>query len=433
MPDKTPKNAKSPLKNAADADKKPVENSDEKLASSFRKADRSAVKHSGKKSRANAVMLGLGVVGILGGVGCALAGVLMPREMLPDLTFPVVPSAVETDNNIYSKLTGLKSTAEAVNGPAYCIQTPNGTDGARPQVGLNQAGVVFEAIAEAGITRFAAIYQNPTSAVIGPIRSLRIYYLEWDTPFDCTIVHAGGAEDALAAVSRGGYRDLTENYTYMYRGSNAARRWNNLFTTSGLLAQMANDRGYDKSDVKGFSRLTPEEAARARVDAGAEPLVITAPASGDTSAVKAAVANVAVNFGGLANFNVRYTYDAERNVYARGFESGAAHEIYVCPEENLGEVNPEGTCSLEQLAPSVVVAMEVAEKRAADGYHEDITTVGSGKAWVFQNGQAIVGSWSKSSVKDQIKFFDASGAEIKLVPGQTFVEAVPGYGSVEYN
>ena len=363
----------------------------------------------------------------------AAVGLLMPKQVAPELSFPLLPTTKNDGHNLYSNLTGeVLASAELANAPAYCVQTPNGMDGARPQAGLNQAGVVFEAIAEAGITRFAAIYQNPTSAVIGPIRSLRLYYLEWDTPFDCTIVHAGGAPDALAAVSHG-YRDLTENYSYMYRGSAAERRWNNLFTTAGLLAKMNNDRGYGGSEIKGFARMTPEEALKARVDAGAPKLVITEPAAGNTSEVKAAVNNVAVNFGNLTNFNVRYQYDAASNTYARSFASGAAHEVYVCPEEDLGEKNPESVCELKQLKPSVVAVIQVNEKRASDNYHEDITTVGTGKAWVFQNGQVSTGSWSKATVADQIKFFDESGAEVKLVPGQTFVEAVPGYGSVDFS
>ena len=76
--------------------------------------------------------------------------------------------------------------------------------------------------------------------------------------------------------------------------------------------------------------------------------------------------------------------------------------------------------------------MIVPEKKASDNYHEDITTVGSGEAYVFQNGIAIKGTWKKDSVADQIRFYDESGIEIALAPGQTFVEAVPGYGSVEY-
>ena len=305
-------------------------------------------------------------------------------------------------------------------------------DGARPQAGLNEAGVVFEAIAETGITRFAAIYQNSSSAIIGPIRSLRLYYLEWDTPFDCTIVHAGGAPDALSAVSRG-YKNLDENYTYMYRGTYGARRWNNLFTTSSYLLKMNSERGYGGSDVKGFTRMTPAESLVSRVDnLVGEKLVIYEASSGKTSDINAKVSSMAVNFGRMVNFNVRYDYDPAGNVYLRSYESGTAHDIYACPSSDLGEKNPEDNCELKQLTPAVVAVMVVNEKRASDDYHEDITTTGSGEAYVFQNGIAIKGTWKKPSVAEQIKFYDENGVEIGLAPGQTFVEAVPGYGSVEY-
>ena len=144
-----------------------------------------------------------GIVGVVAGIGCLLVGIFGVKIVGADVVFPRVGEA-ENREVSYSDLTGEPlADAAAKTAPVYCIQTPNGTDGARPQAGLNEAGVVFEAIAEAGITRFAAIYQNPSSAVIGPIRSLHIYYLEWDTPFDCAIVHAGGSGDALAAVAAG--------------------------------------------------------------------------------------------------------------------------------------------------------------------------------------------------------------------------------------
>ena len=412
MREKKLKKSKLPLENSKKPSKKPVEN-------------------SGKKS--SKVFMILGLLGLIGGIACIVAAFLLPKVSLFEANFPKIPSK-NTDDKIYSKLTGVElGSSEELTAPAYCIQTPNGTDGARPQAGLNQAGVVFEAIAEAGITRFAAIYQNPTSAVIGPIRSLRIYYLKWDTPFDCTIVHAGGAPDAIAAVSRGGYKDLTENRTYMYRGTVGTRRWNNLFTTSALLAKMNADRNYGGSNINGFSRMTPSESLVSRVNnLVEEKLDILKPSSGKTSSLVAKVPAIAIDFGRLANFNVRYNYDLTSNTYLRSYASGAAHEVYVCPEGDLGEKNPENVCELKQLAPSVVVAIVVSEKRASDNYHEDITAVGSGKAYVFQNGTVVSGTWKKASDSEQIRFYADDGSEIALAPGQTFVEAVPEYGSVEY-
>lgn len=390
-------------------------------------------KSNGTWDKKSLTFLIIGIVGVVGGIGCLLFGLLGCKNNATEVIFSEI-SASENGDKVYSDLTGdLLTDAALKTAPAYCIQTPNGTDGARPQAGLNEAGVIFEAIAESGITRFAAIYQNPSAAVIGPIRSLRIYYLEWDTPFDCTIVHAGGSGDALAAVSSGGYKDLSEDYDYMYRGTYGSRLWNNLFTTSTYLKKFSTDHGYNTSNIQGFKRMTPDESGKARVNAGAkEKLNIVKAAAGNTSEVAAEVTNIALNLGGWSDFNVSYNYDATTNTYFRSYGSGVAHEVYACDAADLGEKNPEDVCSLTQMNPAVVVAIMVKENRASDNYHEDITTIGTGDAYIFQNGTVIKGTWSKGAKDQQIKFFGEDGSEAALAPGQTIVTAVPTYGSVEY-
>ena len=408
---------------------------DEDLKAAFEGESKKPRKSEGKSSKKKKYLWFLipGICTSVIGIALIVVGVLMLGQSVTATSYPQVPSK-ETKNATYSLLTGEKLEGEASQkAPAYCIQTPNGTDGARPQAGLNEAGVIFEAVAEAGITRFAAIYQEPSSGIIGPIRSLRIYYLEWDTPFDCTIVHAGGASDAISALSSGGYKELDENNTYMYRGSVASRRWNNLFTTSTDLQQYSEKIGKNESDIKGFARLTPEESKKAQATgANGHELEITKPAEGNTSEVESAVSDISLKFGGIATFNVNYTYDAESNTYLRSYANGLPHEVYKCPSGDLSGKNPEDQCELTQMAPSVVVAMIVPERRAADNYHEDIDTLGSGDAYIFQNGIAIKGTWNKASTEDQIKFKDVEGKEVKLAPGQTFISAIPNYGSVDY-
>ena len=387
-----------------------------------------------KPSKTWVTLLTLGIIGMVGGIACAVTAFLLPAPEVEEDTYPELPSS-STSEKIYSNLTGLEISSKSDNNlPTFCVQIPNGTDGARPQAGLDKAGVIFEAIAEAGITRFAAIYQGPQSSVIGPIRSLRLYYLQWDTPFDCTIVHAGGADDALAAVKNGGYKDLSESLSYMYRISSGVRRWNNLFTNGAMLNQFAKDYGYTTSTVNGFSRMTPEESDKARVDETvAEKLVITKPAVANTSEVKPKAPNIVIRFGAVPTYNVRYTYDASTNKYARTYENNNINEVYTCPDGDNGKVAPENACQkVASLTPSVVVAIVVEERKAADNYHEDITAVGSGEAYIFQNGTLIKGGWSKATVTDQIKFNDANGREVKLAPGQTIIEAVPTYGAIEY-
>ena len=351
-------------------------------------------------------------------------------------------SKLEEKTYIYDNLTGQIIEDEKINSmPINCIQIPNGTDGARSQAGLNQASIIFEAIAEAGITRFAAIFKNPTVSAIGPVRSLRIYYLQWDTPFDCTIVHAGGAPDALAALKSGGYRDHTENYTYMYRSaknSTLNRRWNNLFTNPTGLTGFNQDHGYNTSNPKTFPRLTPFESEEQREELDAKIAAYTEYAANPDDYEKpiepaSLVTSIKFRFGNLKNFNPVYTYNKESNTYLRAYESGQAHTVYNCSQDLTGKITPEVSCGEPiQLAPSVVIAMIVQESKASDNYHEAITTIGSGKAYIFQNGTAIEGTWEKSSAAEQIVFRNSEGEIVSLAPGQTWISAIPNSGSVTY-
>lgn len=371
-----------------------------------------------------------------GGIGVLIFTLVQSKPEGKEPTFSVSEKWADETSKTLSPLTGEELEDPSLsNAPAFCIQIPNGLDGARPQVGLNEAGVIFEAIAEAGITRLAAIFQNPTSSIIGPIRSLRMYYLEWDTPFDCTIVHAGGADDAIKAVSSGKYRDLTENYAYMWRGNSYGalnRQWNNLFTSANYLKSFNETNGFTTSNIKSFQRETKKNAEISRVKDNSEnPLDIDSGTENSVNIINAKVNNIVINYGGDAYFNPTYTYNPKTNSYDR-FYNGEPHMSYNCTGE-LGEVTPEETCGDPvQISPKVVIAMKVNESKAADGYHESITTTGSGEAYIFQNGEVIDGFWEKSSKDSQIIFKDEKKIELKLIPGQTWISAIPNYGSVDY-
>ena len=410
--------------------KKSKEKAEAKLVEDIDKAF--AINEKPEKSKKKLVFLICGIVAFLGGAGCLVFAILSPGKVLSDLTFPTIPSekAVKTDA-VYSDLTGEElADASLKNSPIYCIQTPNGLDGARPQTALNEAGVVFEAIAEGGITRFAAIYQNPESGIIGPIRSLRIYFLDWDVPFDCTVVHAGGSIEAVNEVKK--YKHLSEDPTYMYRGNYNYHLWNNLFTSPSLLANHSDTYQYTSSSAKGFTRVTEEAAEKDRIDSLANKLNIVEPSSSDTSELIPEASTITFSFGSGANFSPVYQYNTSTNTYDRHYASGSAHEVFSCSEEELYGKDPQDACSTTQLSPSVVIAMIVDERLSSDGVHEAITTIGSNTAYVFQNGKAIKGTWKKNSREKQIHFYDESGEEIPLIPGQTWISAIPTYGSVDY-
>jgi hypothetical protein len=293
----------------------------------------------------------------------------------------------------YSPLTGEKVADEAATKQAVtAIMIENSPD-ARPQSGLKQAGIIYEAIAEGGITRFLTLHQQDKPQLIGPVRSLRMYYVDWLASYNASVAHIGGSATALAEIRNGKYRDIDQFF-------NAGSYWratdryapHNVYTSFERLDALNKSRGYNESTFTGFARTdgTPN------------------PTSGAT--------NIKINFSGPA-FNTSYAYDKDANRYNRSV-GGAAHND-----------REEG-----QLTPTVVIALKVDMHRIfEDGYREDIKAVGNGKATIFQNGNVQEVNWSKPTRESPILFTDADGKEVPLVRGQTWIAAVPnGSGSISW-
>ena len=316
----------------------------------------------------------------------------------------------------YSQLTGVEvATKELAEGPVTGVMIPNDTYGARPQAGLRSAGVVFEAICEGGITRLLALFQSEKAELIGPIRSVRMYYISWAAAFNAGIIHYGGNMDALAEIRNGSYRDLDQmlDNSASWRDPNRTNP-DDAFTSSDRIDALNASKGYTSSVFTGFKR---EDLSKPAVTTTTATTTDSTGATVSETASLPAATNITVHISG-ENFDSSYIYNAATNTYARS-QDGAPHL------DNKGD----------QITPSTVIAIHVDENSSSyPENHEEITTIGSGQATIFQNGVAIEGTWSKSGQFDQIIFTDASGAEIPLVRGQTWIVAIPNaYGSVSYN
>jgi hypothetical protein len=293
----------------------------------------------------------------------------------------------------YSPLTGEPVANEAATKQAVTgVMIENSPD-ARPQSGIKNSGVVFEAIAEAGITRFLVLYQQEKPQLIGPVRSLRLYDIDWFSPFDASIAHVGGSAAALSEVRDGNYRDLDQffNGDSYWRASDRYSP-HNVYTSFARLDALNSAKGYTTSTFTGFSRIDGKPVAKP-----------------DATSININISS--------SLYNSSYIYDAKTNTYARS-QDGAPHTD-----------REDG-----QITPNVVVAIRVDETtEMQDGYREVITTSGSGNATIFQNGTAIPATWHKADSESQIYFTDSTGKDIPLVRGQTWIAAVPnGEGSVSW-
>jgi len=308
------------------------------------------------------------------------------KKTAPKLKVPAI---------IYSTLTGLPVADSSVNQrPVTGVMIENSLD-ARPQSGLGDAGVVFEAVAEGGVTRFLALYQDTTPANVGPIRSARPYYVQWAMGFDAAYAHVGGSPDALNDITAWHTKDMNQFYNgaYYHRVSNRAAP-HNVYTGIDTLNQLESKKGYT-STYTGFAR--GKEAA------------VTPPT----------VTSIDFHLSGVY-YDPHYAYNATTNSYDRS-------------EYNAPHIDANTN---KQLSPKVTIAIVVPLARgdldSSGAYYSNYNVTGSGPAYIFQNGTLINATWNKAATGAPLTFTDASGQPVPLNPGQTWITAVSATNQVSY-
>lgn len=332
------------------------------------------------------------VVLIVLGLAAAAYFLLFAKKEEPAPAKPQTQVTAPEPTTVMNTLTG-RQVDPAVNKiPVTAVMIENSRE-ARPQSGLQEAGVVFEAIAEGGITRYIALYQDTAPESIGPVRSVRPYYIDWAFAFNPSIAHVGGSPEALQLLKTLKAQDLDQGAN----GSSFDRvtsRYapHNVYTSFARLQALQQKKGFTSSEFTGFVFKEKAEPA-------------------ETPAAN----TVNVNISG-ALYNSSYTYDKASNTYLRAL-AGTAHN-----DERTGK----------QIAPSNVVVMTMPYSIQSDRIHSQYGTIGSGEVQIFQDGSVVKGTWHKTSRESQITFVGADGQPIELSPGQTWLTAVNDSNKVAY-
>lgn len=297
---------------------------------------------------------------------------------------------VPEPTTIASRMTGVEVPIALNALPVTGVMIENSPD-ARPQAGLNQADLVFEAIAEGGISRFLVLFQESQPEHIGPVRSVRPYYLDFLVPYDAALSHAGGSAEALAQIRSQGIKDLDHGANGpTYQRVNNRFAPHNLYTSRAKLLELQNRKGFTASNYTGFARKEKDTPA----------------ATPTARAIDLTISSFL--------FNPHYDYDPATNTYKRS-QGGKPHT-----DERSGS----------QIAPKVVIALVSSHHYA--GIYSVYQVTGSGPATIFQDGLAIAATWSKAGRSSEYVFKDAAGAVIPLNPGQTWISLVGTAGNIAY-
>jgi Protein of unknown function (DUF3048) N-terminal domain/Protein of unknown function (DUF3048) C-terminal domain len=338
------------------------------------------------------LVVGIALVGL---VGLVTGGILYSKakhkvayspklETKLEIAAPKPEPVAPAPTTAPSPLTGLPIAPELVNNPTVAIMIENSLE-ARPQSGLVDAGVVFEAIAEAGITRFMAVYQDKLPGLAGPVRSARPYYVQWAKGFDAGFTHVGGSPDGLAEIASTG----TPNLDDVGGANGPVYRIKDRFAPHNAYTDASRLTNYLK--IIGKSKSAYTWAAR-KPDA---------PLPTPTASI------ITPNISRYA-FNPVFNYDKTTNSYQRS-QAGEKH------------IDRD---TKSQLLPKVVVVLKMPVNLNEDGLHMVYGAIGSGEATIFQDGGVTIGKWTKLKISDNLQFFDSAGAEVKLNAGQVWVTVI---------
>lgn len=313
------------------------------------------------------------------------------------------------------------------------IMIENSKD-ARPQSGLSSADVLYEAVAEGGITRFLAIFYCQDAPFVGPVRSARVHFMKMLREYGeyPLYAHVGGANcdaetgsgckngakaDALGLISKlgwAGYNDMNQfsvPYPYFWRDYD---RLPGVATEHTVYS--ATKKLWDYAKTK--RKLTDIDEDGVKWDKSFESWKFI---DGAKSSERGKVAKISFSFWDSfsSQMSVTWNYDAKSNAYLRS-NGGTPHK-----DKNNGK----------QLAASNVIIVFADESPANDGYdggHILYDLAGSGDALVFQNGKAVKATWKKLDEETRMRWYDGTGKEISIVRGKVFVHILPTGNKVSY-
>ncbi len=281
---------------------------------------------------------------------------------------------------------------------------------ARPQSGINNADIVYEFLAEGGITRLLPIYWGEQSKEVGPVRSARKYMIDMLSEYDALFMHIGWAEgtgnlatDAAAYLSSTGTKSFLWN-GYYWRSSDRVAP-HNAYTETARLWEQANGKGWAVEDYATSTWKFKNDAALED-----RPLTST----------------IDLSFGASTDsYAVKWSYDRDSNSYRR--DCGG--------ERSIDKVTGM------QLEVKNVIVQEVAKSYPQpkdDKNRIILDVIGEGKVTVFKDGKSTEGTWKKESRTAKTRFYDNDGVEMDLNRGKIWIEMIPVVntrleGTLSYN
>ncbi len=300
------------------------------------------------------------------------------------------PVVEEEEPKFTFPLTGIETDKESTD-RTIAVMINNHPD-ARPQSGLHKADIIFEVLAEGGVTRFLALFQSEQPENIGPVRSARHYYIQLASGYNALYVHHGWSPQAQELILSGFIDSLNGLYydgSLFQRASFRVAPHNSYITYENIL------KGAEQNNYE----VTSETPKYTFLDGEGE-------VSG-TDHVTATI-NYSTN-----QFESRFEYDTATEAYNRYSSNGLMVDL---------ETN-------EKIVLNNVLIIETTHTVLDDAGRLDVDVTSGGRAYLLQKGKYREVEWK--NVDGRITPY-LDGTELPLVPGKTWISIVPDLNKVSF-
>ena len=275
-----------------------------------------------------------------------------------------------------------------VDGPILAVKLDD-TSLARPQVGIEDADVVYIEQVEGGLTRLAAIFSSVIPQNIGPIRSARISDIDILAQYGKVIFAYSGAQRAMLTVISNSnlwdYGAQRQSPTIYTRDANRSAPYD-MVLRGDLLLEKAKADGRDVAISKsvGWS-FGDAPAGGVAIDS----VSLRWPASKYEATWSKAEKRWLLSNGGVANF----------------------------------------AAGGKQLGPTtfVIQTVEMSDSiyRGSDGSYTPLSeTVGTGTGYILRDGRSFKANWSRPAAETGTTWTLADDSEIKFAAGSVWVALI---------
>jgi hypothetical protein len=292
-------------------------------------------------------------------------------------------------------LTGEVAPADITTRRPINVRVDNSADG-RPQAGLENADVVWETLAEGGVTRLTATYHCRTIGTVGPIRSARLIDLQLTPMLEAWLIHVGASQPVTDMMWASPYADRSINEwagdPAFYRINNPPVGWLSTYTNLNLIQGVTGNKANATlpAPLRGWQF---------------SPTLPTGATGGATT--------ISIPYFPNSGSVVTYRYNPSTGKYLR-YQGQAAHTM-----QSGAQLAPDNVVVL--YAPMTTTPI-IEDSLGAFSLHFDI--VGIGRALLLRNGQLWDAQWVREGENVLIRVVDTNGTIIPLTPGQTFVQIV---------